>query len=351
MSKILLTPGPCMTSESVRMAGAMPDLNHRDPEFLELIRETKRRLLDIYPQTGDGWAPFLLGGSGTLAVEAMITSCVGRQPVLLVENGYYGARIADILRAHRIPFAVSSYGWLDPWDFGKIERSLAEGFSAVIATHNETTTGRLNDIEALGDLCARYRTPVIVDAMSSFGAELIDFRNLGAVCASANKCLHGIPGVGFVLVKQSMLERVAVNPKRSYYMDLALYGGDIPPLTPPVPALSAFRQALREFPSAGVVERNRQYVAKIDYLRCALDSRGFGMALTPDASSCTLVTACLPKGWSFDKWFEANLREGFVIYACKGELRERFFQASVMGEITMDHLRSWIEAVDRILNC
>ena len=112
MSKILLTPGPCMTSETVRQVAALPDLNHRDPEYLDLIRDTKNRLIGVYEQTTQEWHPYLLGGSGTLAVEAMITSCIQSGPALILENGYYSSRIRDIFEVHKIPFEVISHGWL-----------------------------------------------------------------------------------------------------------------------------------------------------------------------------------------------------------------------------------------------
>src|SRR4051812_25904128 len=107
---ILLTPGPCMTSNTVRQAAAMPDMNHRDPAFIEMLRNTKQRLLGVYPQIMSGefgwpgrgsdeplrsnaWRPHLIGGSGTAAVEAMITSCVETGPVLLIDSGYYSGRM------------------------------------------------------------------------------------------------------------------------------------------------------------------------------------------------------------------------------------------------------------------
>ncbi len=134
MAKVLLTPGPCMTSESVRLAAALPDLNHRDPEYLDLIRDTKHRLMRVYDGTVDCWQAFLLGGSGTLAVEAMITSCVDRGPVLVLENGYYSSRIRDLLEIHKIPYKALSHGWRDPWDWASIEAELQSGYEAVVRT-------------------------------------------------------------------------------------------------------------------------------------------------------------------------------------------------------------------------
>lgn len=349
-SKILLTPGPCMTSDAVRHAGAGHDLNHRDPAFLDVMRETKRRLLEIYPDTDSGWHPFLIGGSGTLAVEAMITSLIETGPALILENGYYSSRIREIFEIHKIPFLAINHNWLSAWDFEAVESELEKGYEAVIGVHNETTTGRLNDIGRLGSLCKAKGTKCLIDAMSSFGADPIDFSGIDAVCASGNKCLHSIPGVGFVLVKEDLVAAMSKVPRRSYYMSLPLYLGESPPLTPPVPALEALCRALQEYPSGGVAERHSLYMERAGYLRSQLSDLGFRPAIPFEECSCTLSTVTLPKDLKFDQWFDLNFQKGFVIYACKGRLREEFFQVSNMGEITMPQLQSWVGAVAEILS-
>ena len=338
-----------MTSETIRQAAAGPDLNHRDPEYLSLIQETKARLLALYRGTSTSWHPYLLGGSGTLAVEAMITSCVKVGPVLILENGYYSSRIREIFEIHGIPYKALSYGWLDAWDFDEISSELALGYEAVIGTHNETTTGRLNDIARLGRLCNAQGVNCLIDAMSSFGADDIEFTHLGAVCASGNKCLHSIPGVGIVLVQDRLRNQMVSVPRRSYYMSLPMYEGDNPPLTPPVPALSALRQALREFPAGGAASRKADYESKADFLRSALTARGMKLAIPISDLSCTLTTVELPDGFTYPEWFEANNAAGFVLYGCKGELKDRYFQVSNMGELTHNDLESWIALVDSLI--
>jgi len=338
-----------MTSDTVRKAGASHDLNHRDPAFLALQSETKKRLLAVYPETAAGWHPFLIGGSGTLAVEAMITSLIESGPVLILENGYYSSRIREIFDIHEIPFRAVTHDWLSAWDFEAIESELERGYEAVIGTHNETTTGRLNDVGRLGALCREKGIRCLIDAMSSFGADSIEFSGLDAVCASANKCLHGVPGVGFVLVRDELVSAMSRVPRRSYYMSLPMYGGDSPPLTPPVPALEALCQALREYPHGGVLARQTTYMQRAWFLRDQLADLGFQFAVPLEDLSCTLTTVSLPLGMSYDRWFELNFEKGFVLYGCKGELKERFFQVSNMGELTMAQLQAWINAVMEIL--
>jgi 2-aminoethylphosphonate-pyruvate transaminase len=347
---VLLTPGPCMTSDSVRMAAAFPDLNHRDPAFLEMVSEVKNGLLTVYPGA-ESFVPYLIGGSGTAAVEAMIISYLEPSwTVLVLENGYYSGRVADILKVHRIPHKELAFGWLDAWDLETIERALRTGqFQAVIGTHHETTSGRLNPVSALADLCTKLGVHCLVDAMSSFGADDIDFRGIGAVCSSSNKCLHGVPGVSFVLAHPSEAERMRTVPRRSYYLSLPMYEGDRPPLTPPVPALAALRQALRELEGGTASGRRATYEARANLIRDGLAGRGFGFAIPRHEFSCSLTVASLPSGWTWDAWFAANLEAGYMLYECKGDLRDRFFQVANMGELSGEQLEGWLLAVDRIL--
>jgi 2-aminoethylphosphonate-pyruvate transaminase len=334
-----------MTSDAVRRAAAAPDLNHRDPEYQNLVREVRERLLAVYPATREGWHPFLLGGSGTAAVEAMVTSCIRTGPVLVIANGYYSGRIVEILEVHRIPHRVLSFDWEAPIEIAAVERALAnEAFEAILMTHHETTLGRLNPVGELAALAARHGVRCLVDAMSSFGADDLDFTHVDALASSANKCLHGLPGVSFVLAR----EGVADGPRRSYYLHLPMYAGENPPLTPPVPTLQAFREALRENP-AGHGNRFQDYAAKMARLRKGLADRGFSFAVPEVESSVTLVSPSLPDGWSFDRWFQANYERGYVLYGTKAHLRERFFQASIMGEVTLAQVDAWLGVVDALL--
>jgi 2-aminoethylphosphonate-pyruvate transaminase len=328
-----------MTSESVRQAGAAPDLNHRDPQYINMIREIERGLLGIYPSTAS-WSPYLIGGSGTAAVEAMITSCIVEGPCLILANGYYSERLAAIFEIYKIPHRTLRWDWLSAWSFEQIEDELAGvRYEAVLGTHNETTTGRLNDVAKLGELCRKYGAKCLIDAMSSFGGDELEARNLDAVCASSNKCLHGIPGVSFVLSSLDLAE----VPRRSYYLSLAMYAGESPPLTPPVPAMAALRQALREMPG----DRIDQYRLKSAFVRGALPN--LKTAIPIEESSNTVTTFQAPEGWTAQEFIEANREAGFLLYGCKGMLDEQYFQASVMGEVSMEMLERWVRTVEKLL--
>lgn len=332
-----------MTSETVRAAAAQPDLNHRDPRFAELLESIRAGLLGVYPAAE--FDVFILGGSGTAGMEAMLTSIVGSGRALVLANGYYSERTVDILAAHGMPFDVVRFDWMKPIDLDRVEDALRHGsYEAVTMAHHETTTGRLNPVEALGSLARQYGAKLLVDAVSSFGADDLDLANVDALCATANKCLHGIPGVSFVMVRRGSLDLDA--KPRSYYLHLPRYGGSRPPLTPPVPAMLALQQALVEFNEAGgQAARRSRYLALRDTMRQELERVGLSLAVDSAVCSCSLTTATIPPGRTYDQWFDENYREGFEIYGCKGDLAPTHFQASVMGELTDEHVSQWLNWV------
>lgn len=328
----------------MRGAAALPDLNHRDPAYLELVQDTRLRLSRLYGT--DRFLAYLLGGSGTAAMEAMATSCVREGPVLILANGYYSARLGDIFAVHGIPYRVMEWGWRESWDLEAIALELAtHRYEAVLGTHHETTSGRLNPIADLGRLGRRHGVRVLVDAMSSFGADPIEFEHLDAVCSSANKCLHGIPGLAFVLVRDDLAEAMRGFPRHTYYLSLPLYEHDNPRLTPPVPALAALRQSLVEMEPGGQPARHRVYQSRASRIREAFAARALEFAVPLDQMSCTLTCASVPPGWTYERWHDAQRDAGFLTYGCKGELAGNFFQAANMGELSdaqIEAYSSWV---------
>lgn len=340
---VLLTPGPCQTSDTVRAMAAMPDLNHREEAFLEIYSDTRKRLLNIYPGT-KGWQSYVLGGGGSAAMEAMATSCVSSGPVLVLENGYYSARMAEIFRVHAIPYERMSFGWLDPISLVQLADRLSKRYyEAILLAHHETTTGRLNALEGIGKLARERGIRLLVDAMSSFGADPISFEHVDALCASSNKCLHGIPGVSFVLASPEVAALIPTVKPRTYYLDLAHYAGDEIRSTPPVPALAALRQALIEMGPGGAAARHSVYAKRAEKIRKALRERDLVFVVEPSKGSCSLTVSEIPPKFSAEEWFAANRAAGYELYGCKGDLKDRYFQIANMGELTDAQIDGWLQ--------
>ncbi|MSR15241.1 MAG: 2-aminoethylphosphonate--pyruvate transaminase [Gammaproteobacteria bacterium] len=340
---ILLNPGPVTLSTKVREAMLGPDLCHREPEFAQLQAEIRRRLLDVYGLDKTDWASILLTGSGTAAVEAMLSSVVPRNGhVLVIENGTYGERMTKILQRYGMPHSRIEHTWLEAPDLSRIEQQLATTpeMTHVAVVHHETTSGRLNDLKALGECCRRYRVSLLVDAVSSFGAEELDFNELpiAAIAATANKCLHGVPGTCFAIASREALAS-AGNASRTVYLDLQAYleqqDRHGTPFTQSVQTFYALAAALRELEDEGGWRtRRHSYLTRINAVRSHLRNLGIEPLLAEGLSSCVLHAFYLPPTLSYANLHDALKARGFVIYAGQSNLAQQIFRISMMGEIT-----------------
>jgi 2-aminoethylphosphonate-pyruvate transaminase len=347
---LLLNPGPVTLTERVRRSMLQPDLCHRESEFFDLQDETRTRLLATHALDPSEWTAVLMTGSGTAAVESMVASLVpdnGR--LLVIENGVYGERIAQISARYRIDHERVTGSWMEPPDLGAITARLDAGrFTHVAIIHHETTTGRLNDLQPLSELCRARGVRLLVDGVSSFGAEAIDFGDdtLAAVAATANKCLHGVPGVSFVMTRRSALEGAA---GRAYYLDLGrlaqLQEQRNTPFTPAVHAYYGLVEALREFAEAGGrPARYRHYASLAEQLRRGLAELGIHTVIPFTECSVVLRGYGLPKGLTYTALHDGLKTEGFVIYAGQGDLSRTLFRVATMGQVTSAD-------INRLLKC
>lgn len=352
----LLNPGPVTMSDRVRRALGSEDVCHREPEFGDLVASVRARLRRVY--AARDYTAVLLGGSGTAAVEAML-SLVGRsETALVVANGVYGERMAAMLEAQGKTHAVVRSTWTQGLDLEAAKRALASGrFHRVLVVHHETTTGRLNDLGALGVLAREHGATVLVDAVSSFAGEdlrLADW-NIEALAGTANKCVHGAPGVSFVLACDTAMARLVSNGgATSVYLDLARHAkaqaSGSTPFTLPTHVTRAFDAALAEFEEEGGWRTRREtYVERSKRVRAACVELQARPLLEPAAYGAALTSFRLPPGVSYEYLHAELKRENFIIYAGQGQFEGDIFRISVMGALTADDLDDLVHALHRAL--
>jgi 2-aminoethylphosphonate-pyruvate transaminase len=344
---LLLNPGPVTLTSRVRGALTRGDWCHREPEFAHLVQSLNAALAAVYADLAGDYQSVLLTGSGTSAVEAMLASFApdARRTLVLV-NGVYGERMARMLEAHGKPHAILAHPWTAPIDIAALERALLADacISHVAVVHHETTTGRLNDLEAIAQACRAAGVQVLLDAVSSFGAELLRGRdwNLAAVAATANKCLHGVPGLSFVLARRDLWQRPA-RPG-SVYLDLHAYhrgqhGDGFSPFTQAVQVAFALEAALAEHrEQGGWLARRATYRHRAARIGAVLATLGVAALLAPSESSAVLCAYRLPGGRAYADLHAALKRAGFVIYAGQGHLSPAVFRIAHMGDIGEDDL-------------
>ncbi|HDQ14248.1 MAG TPA: 2-aminoethylphosphonate--pyruvate transaminase [Sediminispirochaeta sp.] len=339
---ILLNPGPVTITDRVRNTFLQEDLCHREPDFAELILDIKKRLARVYEDSAEGYQAVLMTGSGTCAVEAMISSLVPKDGKLLViANGVYGERIAEMAEVHGKNFVLVKAPWPEAMPLEEAERHLQNDpeISHVTAVHNETTTGRLNDMDALGELCVKYEKKLLLDAVSSFAGERIEFKkwNITALASTANKCIHGVPGLCFVLADEREMEK-SHSAADSLYLDLFSYyekqKTGFSPFTQATHVAVALQEALLELEDSGGwqmrMERYRSISVK---LRDELDKMGIPRFLQENEYSSMLSSFHLPEGYSYEQLHDKLREAGFVIYAGQGGLFHQIFRIANMGDI------------------
>ncbi len=168
---ILLNPSPVTITERVRRALLQEDLCHRELEFAEITQDIKSRLASVYSEAAQDYEAIMLTGSGTCAVEAMLSTLVPRDgKALLVCNGVYGERMATMVATHGKSLEVVTSQWHEPMNLVEVEKRLEQekSITHAIAVHHETTTGRLNNVAKLGQICKSRNVALLLDCVSSF---------------------------------------------------------------------------------------------------------------------------------------------------------------------------------------
>lgn len=355
---VLLTPGPLTTSRTVK-AAMLRDWGSRDRAFIELNADVRRRLVALAGGE-DTHVCVPLQGSGTFAVEAMLGTLVPPHAKLLVlANGAYGERMARIAAIHRRRLLVLRTPEDVPNDVEALEAALARepDVSHVAAVHCETTSGLLNPVERIAAVVARHGRRLLIDAMSSFGALPLDAREVPfeAMAASANKCLEGVPGVGFVLVRREALLAAEGNcPSLSLDLHdqyLAMEKNGQWRFTPPTHVVAALHQALLEHAAEGGVEgRGRRYRENCRVLIEGMRAMGFEPLLPEHLQAPIIVTFRMPADprFVFEDFYDRLRARGFAIYPGKLTVAPSF-RIGCIGRIGPEQIRAALAAIRDVL--
>jgi 2-aminoethylphosphonate-pyruvate transaminase len=356
--KLLLTPGPLTTSAAVK-AAMQHDWGSRDAEFLRINRMVLDRILGL--AGGEGTHVTVpVQGSGTFAVEAMITSFVPRGGKLLVLiNGAYGQRALRIATiAGRAASALETLEDTPP-DLAWLDRILTEdpAVSHVFAVHCETTSGILNPIAEIAEIVARHGRRLLVDAMSAFGALPIDARSVryDALAASSNKCLEGLPGMGFVVCRETALAECKGNAT-TLVLDLHdQHAGFVKTgqwrFTPPIHVIVALGTAIEEHAAeGGIAGRGARYRENCRVLIEGMTGLGFQPLLPPALQAPIIVTFRMPtdRNFVFQRFYDGLKDRGYVIYPGKLTVADSF-RIGCIGRIHPEQMRGALAAVREVL--
>jgi len=353
----LLCPGPVTTSRRVKQALAGSDVAHRDRAFVEVLARVVTRLSRVAHATDHD--VLVMGGGATAATEAMLATFVGQdERLLVVSNGAFGERIAEMAQCLGIHMSHLRYDWGEPIVLEQIVGMLDGDpkIKAVAMVHHETSVGRLNPVNELGRLLAPRHVRYFVDIVSSLGAEEFDMvRSWASVAVgSSNKCLHGVAGAAFVIARREVWEETEHVRPRSMYLDLRRYRAAIrengqTPFTPPVSAVAALEAALHELEDqGGPAARRSHYQALNARLRAGLMGMGLKLRFAEPGGAVSLTVAQLPPGLTFDNFYHDLRQRGFLVYRGKGPVSHDCFLVANMGDITIGTIDRFLETVAEI---
>ncbi len=363
--KILLNPGPLTTTDSVKRALIVSDICPREEEFGRLILSISQDLKRVV-HAGDDYESVLFSGSGTAAVESVLSSVVAdNEAILVLDNGAYGQRMLEICSIHYRPDQVFH---LKASHTKVINPSIVEtllkahpNISYVAVVHHETTTGLVNPIDDILKLTKKYKAAIVVDAMSSFGGIPINVTNnpYDFLISSSNKCLQGMPGLSFVVFKGEYAQKARMLKPKSLYLDLWKQYDFFNKyhqmqFTPPTQVCFALKQALKEYFEEGEAARYSRYEQSWKVLVRGIQDLGLKLFLPMQLQSKLLTAIKIPEAaqYSFDGMHDYLQDRDITIYPGKTSEADTFRVANIgaidHNDITifLDHLKNYLKFED-----
>ena len=356
---LLLTPGPLTTSESVKTA-KMTDWCTWDEDYnVHIVEEIRKGLVQLATRKTDEYTSILMQGSGTYCVEATLGSVITpKHKLLILSNGAYGDRMGNIAEYHGMNYDMLAFDETEQVSVEYVDDYLAHNaeITHVAVVHCETTTGILNPLKEIAHMVKMHGKKLIVDAMSSFGGVPLDVEELGIdfMISSANKCIQGVPGFGFIIARKSELQ-YCKGVSKSLSLDIydqwdAMEKGHGKwRFTSPTHVVRAFKQAMDELAAEGGVEaRHARYCRNHDVLVEGMRSLGFKTLLKDEVQSPVITSFLYPdKEFDFKEFYHQLKEKGFVIYPGKISQADTFRIGNI-GDVFPEDFSRLIEAIKTV---
>lgn len=355
MNKLLLfTPGPVNVSSTVREAIAREDICHREIEFEQLFRSIETRLLELFEiKEPQHYQAVVITGSGSAANEAMLASVVGDQNILVLSNGEFGERLHATSAIHNRNTSLLEFPWGAVLDLELIDNYLRRHHvDVIVVAHHETSSGMLNPLAAIGSLARSHGAILLVDCVSSAGAEAIDMErdNIAFCSASSSKAIGSYPGLSFVIGKRTEFEKLAMLPAKTVYLNLHKFyefatQRSQTPNTPAVPLFFALDEALANILSETVPGRRANILRTAKRLRKGMTKLGLTFLLEPDEMCSVLTTVHLPPNVDIDRFRDSLREQSIIIYEGKGPFKGRVFQVGNIGELSKLDIKRFLRTL------
>lgn len=333
---------------------------HWDEDYnVHIVEEIRKGLVQLATRKTDEYTSILMQGSGTYCVEATLGSVITpKHKLLILSNGAYGDRMGNIAEYHGMNYDMLAFDETEQVSVEYVDDYLAHNaeITHVAVVHCETTTGILNPLKEITHMVKMHGKKLIVDAMSSFGGVPLDVEELGIdfMISSANKCIQGVPGFGFIIARKSELQ-YCKGVSKSLSLDIydqwdAMEKGHGKwRFTSPTHVVRAFKQAMDELAAEGGVEaRHARYCRNHDVLVEGMRSLGFKTLLKDEVQSPVITSFLYPdKEFDFKEFYHQLKEKGFVIYPGKISQADTFRIGNI-GDVFPEDFSRLIEAIKTV---
>lgn len=356
----LFCPGPVNVDDKVRQALLHPQIGHRVPYFMNVIKNVQENLHKIC-KADDEYIVLLITGSGTAANESVISSYyTPEDEVLVVAAGEFGYRLVELLTIHNVKNKVVGYDWGEVPRVEDVEAALKESpsITSVATVFHETSTSVIHPVYEIGKLAKQYGKSYYVDAVSALGGEDLDVvrDNIDFCTCSSNKCLSGLAGVGIICARKSLLEKTRNNKTTVAYLNLhRLYDMIVKhgqtANTPSVTMFIALEAAVARLMEEGLSNQIERYKRCASILRTGLRKLGLETLTPDDVASNTVTSVLLPEDIKADELISRLEEKHYTIYAGKGPLMEKnMVQIANMGAIDEELCHQCLAVIEETLN-
>lgn len=351
----LRLPGPTPVPDDVFNAMTKQMIDHRGVEFAELIKRVSDNLRRAFETKND---VFVMTSSGTGAMEAAVVNTLSPgQRVLAVTVGNFGDRFSRIAKTYGADVNELKFPDGEPADPERIRQALKDdpAITAVLVTHNETSTGITNDMETIAHIVKKeFDKLILVDAISSLGSIRlpVDEWDLDVVCAGSQKGWMCPPGLAMISVSERAWKAAEVAKMPRFYFDLVQakksHAIGQTPWTPAVSLLFGLDFAVQKMLTRGDMEEVYRFHQEIaSYTRNGLREMGLTLVAKDENRASNTVTACyVPEGIT-DEALLATLRDDYDIIAAegRGSLAGRVFRIGHMGYVTKEDIDGVFKAL------
>lgn len=344
----LFCPGPVMVTPKVKEALANCEIGHRSKMFENILNDLRQKALKLTNANEDYEAVFL-SASGSAVNEAVISSVfTKKERVLILSNGVFGKRVQTLMKTYQLNFDVYEEKWGELFDLQTIENILKNNdYTYVFLTHHETSCGLINELDKIGKLCSKYNAKLFVDAVSSFGGETVDMvsDNVDILTSVSGKCVGSTPGVSFVVMKKAIFESLKKREIPNSYLNLSKYYEFLitKNQTPNTPSVSAFNALNIAFDECLETFKGDIYLQLSNYIRDELEKLGVEFLIPRNMMSNT-VTSIVASHTIYHKLYD----KGYITYLGSSEYNKQVVQIVVMGNLTLDDCKEFIEIFKEI---